>query len=90
MNNTPILIVLEDHPLVREALMEKLVSHFGDIDFAYSGPDIQAAVMALGTTDVDCVIDLYGRGIQRADVVQFHCAHVQRGADNDFARAAGF
>ena len=56
MNNTPILIVLEDHPLVREALMEKLVSHFGDIDFAYSGPDIQAAVMALGTTDVDCVI----------------------------------
>jgi len=56
MNNTPSVIILEDHPLVREALMEKLVSHFGDIVFAYSGPDIEAAVKVLATSEVHCVI----------------------------------
>jgi DNA-binding NarL/FixJ family response regulator len=56
MNNTPSVIILEDHPLVREAVMEKLVSHFGDIVFAYSGPDIEAAVKVLATTEVHCVI----------------------------------
>jgi DNA-binding NarL/FixJ family response regulator len=56
MNNTPSVIILEDHPLVREALMEKLVSHFGDIVFAYSGPDIEAAFKVLATTEVHCVI----------------------------------
>lgn len=56
MKNTPSLIILEDHPLVREALMERLVSHFRDISFAYSGPDIEAAVKVLDTTHVDCVI----------------------------------
>ena len=56
MNDTPSLIVLEDHPLVREALMDRLVSHFRDVTFAYSGPDIQEALTVLGDQKIDCVI----------------------------------
>jgi DNA-binding NarL/FixJ family response regulator len=56
MNDTPSLIVLEDHPLVREALMDRLVSHFRDVNFAYSGPDIHEALRVLGDQNIDCVI----------------------------------
>lgn len=56
MNNTPSLIILEDHPLVREALTERLVSHFRDIAIMYSGADIQEALAVMSSSPVDCVI----------------------------------
>jgi len=56
VSNTPRMIILEDHPLVREALTERLVSHFGDITIVYSGSSIQDALTALSQTPADCVI----------------------------------
>lgn len=36
--------------------MDRLVSHFRDVTFAYSGPDIQEALTVLGDQKIDCVI----------------------------------
>lgn len=56
MNQSPRFIILEDHPLVREALTEKLVSHFRDMSVAYSGASIESALDQLEHAPVDCVI----------------------------------
>ncbi|MDD2819211.1 MAG: response regulator transcription factor [Candidatus Nanopelagicales bacterium] len=56
MKTTPSFIILEDHPLVREALAERLVSHFRDMAMAYSGSSIEAALDHLEQSPVDCVI----------------------------------
>ena len=56
MKTTPSFIILEDHPLVREALAERLVSHFRDMTMAYSGSSIEAALDHLEQSPVDCVI----------------------------------
>ena len=56
MKTTPSFIILEDHPLVREALAERLVSHFRDMTMAYSGSSIEAALDHLEQSSVDCVI----------------------------------
>lgn len=49
-------VILEDHPLVREALMQKIVTHLGDINFVYSGKDVFEARTAIAETGADCVI----------------------------------
>ena len=56
MKTTPSFIILEDHPLVREALAERLVSHYRDMTMAYSGSSIEAALDHLEQSPVDCVI----------------------------------
>lgn len=56
MKTTPSFIILEDHPLVREALTERLVSHFRDMSVAYSGSSMEAALDHLDQSPVDCVI----------------------------------
>ena len=56
MTQAPRFIILEDHPLVREALTERLVSHFRDMDLVYSGASIDQALSCLNEAPVDCVI----------------------------------
>lgn len=56
MTQAPRFIILEDHPLVREALTERLVSHFRDMALVYSGAAIDQALSCLNEAPVDCVI----------------------------------
>jgi len=52
----PRFVILEDHPLVREALAERLVRHLGDVDFVYTGDSVPAALSAIEVRGVDCVV----------------------------------
>jgi len=52
----PRFVILEDHPLVREALAERLVRHLGDVDFVYTGDSVPAALAAIERRGVDCVV----------------------------------
>jgi DNA-binding NarL/FixJ family response regulator len=52
----PRFVILEDHPLVREALAERLVRHLGDVDFVYNGDSVSAALAAIEVRGVDCVV----------------------------------
>jgi len=52
----PRFVILEDHPLVREALAERLVRHLGDVDFVYTGDSVSAARAAIEGRGVDCVV----------------------------------
>lgn len=56
MVSQPRFVILEDHPLVREALAERLVRHLGDVDFVYTGDSVSAALAAIEVRGVDCVV----------------------------------
>lgn len=56
MTQAPRFIILEDHPLVREALTERLVSHFRDMSLVYSGASIDEALTHTQQAPVDCAI----------------------------------
>ena len=56
MVSQPRFVILEDHPLVREALAERLVRHLGDVDFVYTGDSVSAALAAVERRGVDCVV----------------------------------
>jgi DNA-binding NarL/FixJ family response regulator len=49
-------VIIEDHPLVREALQMRLVAAFGEIDFAYSGESLRDALAAIVDEPADCAI----------------------------------
>jgi DNA-binding NarL/FixJ family response regulator len=49
-------IVLEDHPLVRSALVTGLVREFGDVEIAYEGTVIADALDAARLGPVDCAL----------------------------------
>lgn len=56
---TPRILVIEDHPLMREALHARLVSSLGEVDVAYSGASIAEALAVLAQQPADCaVLDL--------------------------------
>ena len=48
-------MILEDHPLVREALVDRLVSQLGDIETVYAGASVDDAIAAMAP-GADCVI----------------------------------
>lgn len=56
MGDTPRFVILEDHPLVREALAERLATHLGHIDVAYVGQSVPEAIIAIGSGGADCII----------------------------------
>ncbi len=49
-------LIIEDHPLVRDALNMRLGEAFGPIDVLYSGPSLAEALQRLGDESVDCAI----------------------------------
>lgn len=53
---SPRFVVLEDHPLVREALTDRLVSHWGDVVICYSGSSVSEALTAMADQGADCII----------------------------------
>ncbi len=56
MVSQPRFVILEDHPLVREALAERLVRHLGDVDFVYTGDSVLSALTAIEEHGVDVVV----------------------------------
>ena len=56
MANQTRFVVLEDHPLVRRALVENLISHMGDIALVYSGASVSDAVQAINEQGADCIV----------------------------------
>lgn len=56
MNAAPRIVLLEDHPLVREALVDRLRTHLGDVTIVYAGQSVADALFAMGADGADCVI----------------------------------
>lgn len=56
---TPHILVIEDHPLMREALEARLQRSLGAVEIAYSGPSLAEAMAVAAANPVDCaVLDL--------------------------------
>jgi two-component system nitrate/nitrite response regulator NarL len=56
MNAAPRIVLLEDHPLVREALVDRLRAHLGDVTIAYAGQSVPDALAAIDADGADCAI----------------------------------
>lgn len=55
----PRILVIEDHPLMREALEARLRSSLGEVSIAYSGAALAEAIDVVRAEPVDCaVLDL--------------------------------
>jgi len=50
------IVILEDHPMMRETLEARLVAHSGDIRILYSGDSIPNALQAAHGQPVGCLI----------------------------------
>lgn len=50
------VVIVEDHPLMRESLQARLVGHSEDIEFVYVGDSLEDALRAIGATRLDCFI----------------------------------
>ncbi len=67
-------VVLEDHPLVREALIDRLATSLdGDFHLTYGGADIDEALIHVESSGCDCVILDLDLGTDEPPV-----SHVQR------------
>lgn len=56
MSTQPRFVILEDHPLVREALADRLASHLGGVEIVYSGQSVDDALPVLADSGADCII----------------------------------
>lgn len=56
MSAVPRFAIIEDHPLVRDALVMRLTQVLGEIDVVYCGPSLAAALEATHGQSVDCAI----------------------------------
>lgn len=50
------VVIVEDHPLMRESLQARLVGRSDDMEFPYVGESLDDALAAIGSSRVDCVI----------------------------------
>lgn len=50
------VVILEDHPMMRDMLEARLVSHLRDMKIVYSGGSIEQARAAAGHESVSCVV----------------------------------
>ncbi|MCX6402997.1 MAG: response regulator transcription factor [Actinobacteria bacterium] len=55
-NPNPAFAVLEDHPIVRAALIERLLGQYPSANIVYEGKSISQAIAAIKVHPVDCVI----------------------------------
>ena len=56
MVSQPRFVILEDHPLVREALADRLVLHLGDIQLVYVGDSVSSALSAIDQYGAECIV----------------------------------
>lgn len=56
MSHSPAFVIVDDHPLVRDALEMRLMKAFPDAAIAYSGALLSEALTVASGTHVDCAI----------------------------------
>lgn len=56
MDHAVRVVILEDHPLVREALADRLADHLAEMRLMYSGASVPDAVAVIDADGADCVI----------------------------------
>ena len=56
MTHGPRFVILEDHPLVREALADRLAAHVDGFAVAYAGASVPDALVTIAEAGADCVI----------------------------------
>lgn len=56
MTETNRCLVIEDHPLVRDALVNHLKAELDDCEIGYAGPSLAGAIAVHNTSGSDCVI----------------------------------
>ncbi|MEY3408234.1 MAG: hypothetical protein RL038_1295 [Actinomycetota bacterium] len=52
----PNFVIIEDHPLVRDALQAKLIQAIGEVEVNYSGPSVSEAISCTDRDKADCAI----------------------------------
>jgi DNA-binding NarL/FixJ family response regulator len=55
-NPNPAFVVLEDHPIVRAALIERLLGQYPEANIVYEGKSVTQAMATIKADHVDCVI----------------------------------
>ncbi|MEI6362662.1 MAG: response regulator transcription factor [Actinomycetes bacterium] len=56
MATQPRFVVLEDHPLVRDALAGQLLAQFDDAVIVYSGQSVADSIVEIATHGADCIV----------------------------------
>jgi DNA-binding NarL/FixJ family response regulator len=68
INPKPTFAILEDHPIVRAALIERLLGQYPEANIAYEGKSVTQAMATIKAIHVDCVILDLDLGDNRAPI----------------------
>lgn len=68
INPKPTFAILEDHPIVRSALIEQLLGQYPEANIAYEGKSVTQAMATIKAIHVDCVILDLDLGDNRAPI----------------------
>lgn len=66
------MVILEDHPLVRDALLRELDDLFEDVHALYKGPDVEAALACLADDTADIVLLDLDLGTGASPIANLH------------------
>lgn len=53
---SPTVVILDDHPLVRDSIASRLTAAIPDVTVAYAGASVRGALEALSAREADCAI----------------------------------
>jgi two-component system nitrate/nitrite response regulator NarL len=67
-NPKPTFAILEDHPIVRAALIERLLGQYPEANIVYEGKSVTQAMETMKANHVDCVILDLDLGDNRAPI----------------------
>jgi DNA-binding NarL/FixJ family response regulator len=68
INPKPTFAILEDHPIVRAALIERLLGQYPEANIVYEGKSVTQAMATIKAIHVDCVILDLDLGDNRAPI----------------------
>jgi DNA-binding NarL/FixJ family response regulator len=67
-NPKPTFAILEDHPIVRTALIERLLGQYPEANIVYEGKSVTQAMATIKANPVDCIILDLDLGDNRAPI----------------------
>jgi len=68
INPKPTFAILEDHPIVRTALIERLLGQYPEANIVYEGKSVTQAMATIKADPVDCIILDLDLGDNRAPI----------------------
>jgi DNA-binding NarL/FixJ family response regulator len=68
INPKPTFAILEDHPIVRAALIERLLGQYPEANIVYEGKSVTQAMATIKANPVDCIILDLDLGDNRAPI----------------------